>query len=343
MTGYAASVWNNPEAAVLVVAPNWLGDGVMAMPALRRLRERLHPQARLEVLARRSQAGLWAMHPDVSRTWILDSRVRDLPREIRTLRGARATHAVLLPHSFRSGLLPFLAGVPRRRGTARGRPGLVNDPVDLSPARDRHQQWENALLLLGDDLPDTLPSPGIRPPESAVDEVLDWIADLPLPRLALVPGAARGPSKQWPAAHFLEVARAWQQETAGSTLWLGAPADRRLCDDLADACGPSSRALAGRTSLAQFTALLSIAGAVVANDSGGMHLAAAAGTPAVAVFGRTDPAKTGPLHPDAVVVRAAGPADRAVGRDDEAARRALASIEVDRVREPVLAIARRGG
>lgn len=343
MTGFAASAWNNPDARVLVVAPNWLGDGVMAMPALRALRERLHPDAGLEVLARASQAGLWAMHPDVGGIRILDSRARDLARETRSLRRERPTHAILLPHSFRSGLLPFLAGVPHRRGTSRGRGPLVNDAVDLAPAGPRHQQWENAWLMLGDECPDTLPAPGLVPPEEAVDETLDWIADLPRPRLAAIPGAARGPSKQWPADRFLEVARAWLRETGGSVLWLGAPADRALCEEQARRGGGASRSLAGETDLRQFTALLSLADAVVANDSGGMHLAAAAGTPVVAVFGRTDPDKTGPLHPDAVVVRAVGPADRAVGRDDKSARRALASIEVERVREPVLAIARRRG
>jgi heptosyltransferase-2 len=331
MTGSDASAWNSPDARILVVAPNWLGDGIMAMPALQALRQHL--------LARPHQAGLWRMHSSPRRVIEATSRAKNLRGEIKSLRREGHTHALLLPHSFRSALLPFLGRIPHRRGTSGGRRLFINDPVDLSPFETRHQQWENAALVLGQDLPESLPVPALNPPEKAVQDVNRWLADLPHPLLAVIPGAARGPSKQWPADRFQTVASAWQSKTGGTALWLGTSADRTLCQDLAARCGNASRSFAGETSLSQFTALLTAVDAVAANDSGGMHLAAAVGTPVVAVFGRTDPDKTGPLYPGSVVVRAEGLADRAIGRHDETALQALASIEIERVQEPVLAIA----
>jgi heptosyltransferase-2 len=203
----------------------------------------------------------------------------------------------------------------------------------------RHQQWENALILLGNELPDFLPSPQLIPPDTAKDTVCEWLADLPRPLLGLLPGAARGPSKQWPAERFLAVARTWQSDIGGTAVWMGTPNDRELCRNLAERCGPPSTSFAGDTSLPEFTALLAAMQAVVANDSGGMHLAAAVGTPVVGIFGQTDPGKTAPLHPQAVVVKAKGSSHRAIRREDPAAVKALASIPVEEVLEPVLAFA----
>ena len=338
MSGFDASVLNSPDTRLLVMAPNWLGDGIMVMPALQHLRASLHPQARLEVAARPNQMGLWRMHASPESVIEVQGNTASLPADARDLRRRAYTHAILIPNSFRSAIAPALAGIPNRRGTAgQLRRILINAPVTLSTLAARHQQWENAALLLPGDLPSELPPPKLSPPETARQTAADLLT-APAPRLGLIPGAARGPSKRWPGAHFQSVARAWLAHTGGSVHWLGTPEDAQICQALsAPLPAGASFNHAGKTSLNVFTALLESLDVVVANDSGGMHLAAAVGTRVVAVFGLTNPEKTGPLHPEAVVIRAAAVGDRRIARNSDAAQKALASVSPDRVIEPVLA------
>jgi heptosyltransferase-2 len=116
--------------------------------------------------------------------------------------------------------------------------------------------------------------------------------------LALCPGAEYGPSKRWPAEHFAALAR--QHVERGWTVWLiGGPADREAAQAIAAAAGAGCTDLAGRTDLGQAVALLSLADAVVSNDSGLMHVAAALGRPQVALFGSSSPEVTPPLSDQA--------------------------------------------
>jgi heptosyltransferase-2 len=307
----------------------------MAMPALQVLRERLHADAQLHIIARLGQVGLWRMHPAADKVLSLSFQTSALPQEIRLLKAEQFTHIIIIPNSFRSALLPALSRIPVRRGTpSQGRNLLINQPVALEHLRDQHQQWENAALMLPGPLPKFLPPPRLSPP----NVIPSSFQGLPRPILALIPAAARGPSKQWPSERFLQVAQAWTSSTGGGTCWLGTPQDTALCESLTARTGLHSISLAGKTNLAEFTAVLQAVDAVLANDSGGMHLAAAVDTPVVAVFGKTDPRKTGPLHPEAVVIQNGGPGDRRIAHVDSEAQKALESVTVEQVLQPVLAI-----
>lgn len=342
MTGYDASAWNSPDTRVLVVGPNWLGDGIMAMPALQVLRERLHPRARLDVGVKPGQAGLWRMHAAPGQVLTLSPAVPELRAMAGLLRKEAYTHAVILPNSFRSALTPFLAGIPVRRGTARQlRRILISDPVVLCGDESVHQQWENAQLLLG-EAPASLPPPRLCAPESSREKARSLVEALLGPVLAQIPGAARGPSKRWPGERFADVAAGWTRETGGSVVWLGTAEDEALCGALSEGL-PAGHwlNLAGKTGLDLFAAVLQQVCGVVANDSGGMHLAAALGTPVGAIFGLTNPRKTGPLHPDAHVFQHAQQVNRAISRDSGAAREALAAVTSAEVLERVLAFPRR--
>jgi heptosyltransferase-2 len=117
------------------------------------------------------------------------------------------------------------------------------------------------------------------------------------PLLAIAPGAEYGPAKRWPARHFAAVAAA--KRAQGWQVWLfGSKADTEAAAQI-----PADQNLAGRTTLDQAVALLSLADAVVSNDSGLMHVAAALGRPQVAVFGPSDPLRTGPHNAKAHVLR----------------------------------------
>lgn len=338
MTGYDESVWNSPAARLLVIAPNWLGDGIMVMPALQVLRERLHPEAVLDVAAKSSQTGLWRMHGSVGEVFPMFGKTSRLFSEVRKLRERGYTHVFVIPNSFRSALGPFLARIPVRRGTAEQlRRGLITHPVRLNSDPDRHQQWENAEILLG-DCPDSLPPPVLEAPEAARREAAELLSAGAGPFLGLIPGAARGPSKRWPGERFRAVAEGWISRTGGMAVWLGTGEDRELCEALAAGLPPEQTLnLAGKSSLELFCALLGRVDAVVANDSGGMHLAAALGTPVAGIFGLTNPRKTGPLHPRAAVLQHASRVSRAIARDSAAARAALEAVSAEEVLERVLA------
>ncbi|MFO1520602.1 MAG: lipopolysaccharide heptosyltransferase II [Kiritimatiellia bacterium] len=314
-----------------MISPNWLGDIVMALPALQVWRGR-NPDTRLAILARPALAGLWSLHEAVDEVIPFPAGAGGLLAAAGRLRG-RFGSALILPNSFRSALLPALAGIPARRGFAgQFRDLLLTERVarDL-PAGVAHQSHEMALILCPDAAGGELPPPRLAVPPGEVEKVRALLPDPDRPRYGLIPGAARGPSKRWPAEHFAAVGRRLAQDRAATIVLLGTPGDVPVCEEVRAAIGPDCVSLAGRTSLAGFAAALSLMKGVVANDSGGMHLAAALGTPVAGIFGITDPARTGPLGPRSVVLQRSDLRSRDIARDSEAARQALLRIHPDEV------------
>lgn len=311
----------------------------MAMPAVQAWR-RLHPEAHLAVLVKPGLSGLWKLHgaPDdiltyTNGTWSALAAAR-------RVRAGRFDRAYVLPHSIRSALVPFLAGVPDRLGLpGPGRALLLHRVVHPSrdPAR-RHQGFEYLDLLVPGAAQRVLEPPQLILSAEARAEAARLAGDLPAPCLAVLPGAARGPAKRWPARHFAAVAGRWIEEFRGSVLLLGGREDVAVARELAVQLGPSARSLAGQTSLGGWAALLKGADAVVANDSGGMHLAAAVGAPVVGVFGVTDPARTGPLGPRTAVVHDDGPRSRDIARHSLEAEKRLAGLSPERVYQALMAV-----
>lgn len=318
---------------VLIVSPGWLGDVVMALPAFRAWRA-LEPDADVTVLAKPRVAALWRLCEGVDRLLTLAPGLRGTRRAAWALRRLDCDAALLLPGSFRAAWIAWRAGVPRRRGTAgqmRGR--LLTERVSLAGLERAHQAIEN-YRLFGLAPPAAPPAPRLEIPAAAAAEARE-IAGLRDGRLhvALLPGAARGDAKRWPAEHFAAAARRLA-EARPETRFLvcGTSGETAVCRQVAGRLGDRATDLAGRTSLTQLAALLSQCRAVCCNDSGGMHLAAAVGVPVVAVFGLTDPRKTGPLGPGHRIIAPPGvrPA-RAVPRRSAAAARLLASVPPENV------------
>jgi heptosyltransferase-2 len=309
----------------LVVGVNWLGDALMSMPALQDFRA-AHPELAIDLLVKPKLSALWKLHAAPDRLLELAPGPTGPFQTGARLRAYRHRRAVILPNSIRSALPPWWAGIPERRGAAGGaRRLLLTQVVDLpsAPADRAHQAYE-AYRLFGLPGPDTLPAPVLRIPREAREQAERLLEGVAEPRVALIPGAARGPSKQWPEEHFRALAGRLRQELGAGCLFLGTPDDEALCGRLAAATG--GRSLAGRTGLHGFAAALAAARLVVANDSGGMHLAAALGAPTIGLFGLTDPARTRPLGPRVVVLQRAEGVSRDIPRDSPRARAALARI-----------------
>ncbi len=287
---------------VLIIGVNWLGDSIMAMPALQSFRRR-RPGARVVMVVRPHLAPLWQMHPAVAEVRPCSGALPALRQLVRALRRERPAAAYIWPRSFRAALAPWLAGIPRRYGLpGHGRDWMLTDVIPPPADERRHQAFEY-LNLMGDAAVE------IEPPVLQAPSLLQqqWRARLQAAGaaawVALLPGAAFGPAKRWPAERFAAVGRRLQRELSAGVAVLGAAAERELCRQVADQIGGIAISLAGQTSLTDLAAILSVCRLAVANDSGGMHLATAMHTPVVAVFGITNPDQTGPLGPRVCVLQ----------------------------------------
>ena len=296
---------------VLVVGPSWVGDMVMSQVLYRRLQE-TRPGLSIDVLAPAWSEPLLARMPEVRRAipMPLGHGELGLARRWRLGRELRSQHydqAILLPNSLKSALVPWFAGIARRTGW-RGemRYGLLNDMrlLDEQALPLMVQRFVALAQAPGEAVPARLPAPRLVADAGQARrcrEQLGLAGDRPL--LALCPGAEFGGAKRWPAERYGELAgrylaRGWQVALFGSANDRPVTAAiRGHCDDHA-ACFD----LAGRTRLAEAVDLLSLASAVVSNDSGLMHIAAALALPLVAIYGATSPEFTPPLNDNAATV-----------------------------------------
>jgi heptosyltransferase-2 len=317
----------------------------MMLPALGAFRARL-PQAHMTLLAKPPVAALWRLFPGADDVLVLEKGMRGTPGTVRRLQAGQFDFAYICPRSFRSAVLPFLARVPGRRGLAgHARDWMLTETVHLDAvAEGGHQVCEYMRLFGVEDAP--LPKPPfLKVPDEQMAEARrriaaiwqDRVGSLEAPRVAgFFPGAAHGPAKRWPAERFIQLGKRILGEHACRILVCGAQGDREVCAEVAAGIGRGARNVAGETSLALLAALLKLCRVVVANDSGGMHLAAAVGTRVVGIFGMTDPAKTAPLGEGHLLILARGVArSRDIPGDSELARRAMVSIEVNEVYVPM--------
>ncbi len=212
--------------------------------------------------------------------------------------------AYVLPNSFKSALMPCWAGIPRRIGwLGEVRFGLLNDWRRLD--RDRHPKMIERFMALaylpGQSLPQPYPSPALTVDAANRDALVERFGLATAePVTILCPGAEYGASKRWPTEHFAALAR--QRMKVGHAVWvIGSPGDRELGAVIMEAA-PGAVDLTGRTRLTDAVDLLSLADAVVTNDSGLMHVACALSVRVVALYGSTSPEFTPPLDANAQVL-----------------------------------------
>jgi len=286
----------------LVIAPQWIGDAVMAEPLLATLAQRGEA---LTVAALPWVAPAFRAMPQVGEIVELPFAHGQLDWAKRrsiaaTLRG-RFDVAYVLPNSIKSALLPWLAGVPVRVGYhGEGRWLLLNRRL-ANPADDRPPMVAFYGALAGSDF-----DPGARPrlqlDAATLQAALAKAALGPGAVWAFAPGAEYGPAKRWPVEHYAALAKSLHGTDGAIVALLGSPGEGALCEAIADAAPGACRVLAGKTLLLEAMALIAAARGLASNDSGLMHVAAGFGVPQVAVFGSTSPLHTPPLNPKARVL-----------------------------------------
>jgi heptosyltransferase-2 len=321
-----------PPSRILIRAPNWVGDVVMSLPALRDVR-RSFPAARIEVLARPWVAGLYRAVGEVD-----DVRASGgLRADARAIRGAFDL-AVLLPNSFGTALAVWMAGIPERWGYATdGRGWLLTRRARVPPGVcGRSQVYYYRAMLAGVGL-DTE-----SPPDASLGCPAAWArrgAELlggAGPWLGLNPGAFFGTAKRWIPERYAAVGDLVARRTGARVAIVGGAAERPLGEAIAGAMVTRPLVLCGDTSLGELVGVLSHLRAFVTNDSGPMHLAAALGVPLVAVFGPTDWRETAPSGPRARLVREDVECAPCLLRECPIDHRCMRRVTVDRVAAEVL-------
>jgi heptosyltransferase-2 len=315
---------------ILIIAPSWVGDAVMAQPMLRRLREH-NPDATIDAFAPAWVAPVLERMAEIRRVIINPLAHGELSLKLRwklgrALQQDHYDHVIILPNSLKSALIPFFASIPLRTGfTGEMRFGLVNDLRRLD---------KQALPLMVERFAALADHPGMplrRPVENPRLTTEEGQVQATLAKLGLTPkktvvafcvGAEYGPAKRWPASHFAELAR--MLGDAGHQIWLlGSHKDAEIGAEIeqiyferpsrspplplaGEGWGEGKisalRNLCGQTDLAQAIDLLAAANLAVVNDSGLMHIAAALDKPMVALFGSSSPGFTPPLSDQARIV-----------------------------------------
>jgi heptosyltransferase-2 len=283
----------------LIIAPQWIGDAVMTEPLLRRLHGR---GEKLAVGTLPWVAPVYRAMPQVDEVIEFPFQHGGLQfkarRAIAKQVEGRFDAAYVLPNSLKSSLLPFLAGIPKRVGyLGEARVGLLTHRLKNPKNKPPMVAFYSALSGERDALDQDRPR--LQLDAGTVDAALAKLGLQPRSYYVFAPGAEYGPAKRWPAAHFAELARSLD----APALLLGSGKESPLCDEIAGAAGEGKCLnLAGKTSLMDAFALIAQANAVISNDSGLMHVAAAFGVPQAAVFGSSSPLHTPPLNDNARVL-----------------------------------------
>ena len=291
---------------ILIIGPAWIGDMMMAQSLFKCLKTR-NPQSDIYVLASPWTQDLIRQMPEVNHIINMPLghgvfALKDRYQLGKKLRAEKYDQAIVLPNSFKSALIPFFAQIPLRTGW-RGemRYGLVNDYRLLN--KKNYPLMVQRYLALAFEK-NAAPLSEFPFPELVVDlseknQLLKQFAlNLNKPVLVICPGAEYGPSKRWPENYYAEVAAEKIRE--GWQVWLmGSAKDKQVTDSLVNFLSEDKKQLvqnlAGATSLLQAIQLMALSQAVVTNDSGLMHIAAALKLPLVVVYGSTSPEHTPPL------------------------------------------------
>ncbi len=291
----------------MIRMPNWIGDAVMATPALAAVRKTF-PDAQLTIVANPLVAALFATHPDCDRVIPFDKKkahagASGFWRFCHELRREKFELAILFQNAIEAAVMAMLAGIPRRAGyRTDGRGLLLTHGVPAVDKKhglhhvDYYLQMLSRLGIVGGDGRLSL---ALTPEEQegALQRLGTgaWVA--------INPGASYGAAKRWIPERFAAVADGLVQEFGVRIVLTGGPGEIEIGRDIAQAMQSAPLNLIGQTSVRELMAVLNHCRLVVTNDSGPMHIAAAFGVPLVAVFGPTDHTTTSPRADSCRIVR----------------------------------------
>ena len=299
----------NKIEKILILGPAWVGDMVLAQSLFKMLKIN-RPDCIIDVAAPAWTLPLLDRMPEVTGKIALPFKHGEFAFWQRiqfgkSLKNAGYTQAIILTNSFKSALLPWAAGIPKRTSfLGEMRYGLVNDVRPLNKAKLKKTVERFVFLGLNhnQNLPETLPNPQLV---SKKNNALESLKRLGLTEpsskiLGLCPGAEYGEAKRWPAEYYADVANEVLKK--GWQVWLfGSDKDMPVTMKINQLTQNQCLDLGGKTKLGDAIDLMALCETVISNDSGLMHIAAALNKKLIAIFGSSDPAHTPPMSPDAVI------------------------------------------
>ena len=304
---------------ILIIAPNWIGDAVMTQPLLASLKA-LYPESKIDVLASSWVAPIYRACSEVNEVIEAKFEHKKLQWGMRKkiakeLEAKNYQACFILPNSLKSALIPWLANIPFRIGY-RGelRYGLINLALDNPSKVNRPPMVDHYLALnqLLSEHTEFASAQQITPKlnvcanaQQSVKQKLEAANITSGGFYVMCPGAEYGATKRWPTEHFAKLAQTLINTDPNiHIILLGSQGDHALAQEIIFAANSSNNIhnWCGDTSLDEAIALIGMSKAVVSNDSGLMHIAAALKVPQVAIFGSSDPAHTPPLSDKAKVI-----------------------------------------
>jgi heptosyltransferase-2 len=302
---------------IMIRATNWVGDAIMALPALRAIRQR-HPDAQISIVARSYVADIYRDQQVANELIAYDPNGdhrgwSGREKLAADLRARKFDVALLLQNAFDAAWLAWRAQIPQRIGYARDARSLlltkaipVPKPGEIPP----HEKFYYLELLRRAgwlDQPPDEPHITLRVPDAArqraTQTLLEAGARPHARRIAVGAGASYGSAKCWPPDRFAKALNAQLSRADADIILFGTPSELPVSAAIASELQRAPINLTGKTSIADLPALLSQCHLFLGNDSGAMHVAAAVGLPVVAVFGPTDPHGTAPVTPRLSIVQ----------------------------------------
>ena len=302
---------------ILIRATNWVGDAIMALPALRAVRSKF-PGAEIAILARPYVADLYRDQEICNQLIAYDSQgkhagVLGRGRLAADLRAQKFDVALLLQNAFDAAWLARRAGVPERIGYARdGRGFLLTKPIPVPQTGEipQHEKFYYLELLRRAGWIESLPDESLialKVTESCCRRAKEFLFQSGVRsnslRIAVGAGASYGSAKCWPPSRFAELANRLQSETNADVILFGTAAEAAVTRAISSELRRPPIDLTEKTAIADLPALLSQCHLFIGNESGAMHVAAGVGLPVVAVFGPTDPCGTSPVTPRCTIVQ----------------------------------------
>ena len=302
---------------ILIRATNWVGDAIMALPALRAVRKRF-PDAEIAIVGRPYIADIYRDQEICDRLIPYDpkglhSGISGRERLAAELRAQKFDVALLLQNAFDAAWLAWRARIPERIGYARdGRSFLLTKAVPLPRHGEipAHEKFYYLELLRRAGWLDSVQDEAFislrvskEKCRSADEFLCKSGARQGALRIAIGAGASYGSAKCWPPPRIAEVANQLQSEADADVILFGTAAEASVSTAISAEMRRPPIDLTGKTAIADLPALLSQCHLFIGNDSGAMHVAAAVGLPVIAVFGPTDPEGTAPVTPRCSIVQ----------------------------------------
>ncbi|HQN64216.1 MAG TPA: lipopolysaccharide heptosyltransferase II [Methylophilus sp.] len=294
---------------ILILGPSWVGDMVLAQSLFKILKTN-QPDCQIDVAAPAWTFPLLERMPEVGEKIALpfkhgESAIWQRIRLGKSLKNKGYSQAIILTNSFKSAILPWAAGIPKRTSfLGEMRYGLINDirPLNKTNLKKTVERFVALGLCKNTPLPKALPTPSLNTsPETAwILASRHGILNNQSRILGLCPGAEYGEAKRWPAEYFAEVAKhaisqGWQ------VVLFGSEKDVSVTSHINQLAQGHCVDLGGKTKLDEAIDIMSLCDTIVCNDSGLMHVAAALDKKLIAIFGSSDPYHTPPMHPKAVI------------------------------------------